>query len=118
VKKLYVCASFRFQQEIDSLERKLQENDIAYVIVKSKDNQGILRCLKRIDDSDIVYVLNPEGYVGKSVSIDIGYACAKDKQIYAMCPIDDPPVGNLISGIMTPDALIDLLKADLPDRKE
>jgi hypothetical protein len=34
-----------------------------------------------------------------------------------MCPINDPPVENLISEIMTPDALIDLLEADLPDRK-
>jgi hypothetical protein len=55
--------------------------------------------------------------VGRSVSVDIGYAYAKNKRICAMCPINDPPVANLISGIMTPDALTNLLKADLPDRK-
>jgi hypothetical protein len=56
------------------------------------------------------------GYIGRSVSVDMGYAHAKNKRIYAMCPIDDPPVEHLISGIMTPHALIDLLKPDLPDK--
>ncbi len=117
VKKLYVCGSFRFQCEKDDLKRKLQEKDIACSVAKSKDIHGILACLRRIDDSDVIYIVNPDGYVGKSVSVDIGYAYAKNKRIYAMRPIDDPPVENLVSGIMTPDALIDLLKADLPDRK-
>jgi hypothetical protein len=117
LKKLYLCGSFRFQREMDDLERKLQEEDIVYIVAKSKDSHGILGCLGRIDDSDVVYIVNPDGYVGKSVSVDIGYAYAKNKQIYARCPVDDPPVENLISGIMTPDALIDFLKADLPDKK-
>jgi len=118
VKKLYVCGSFRFQREMDDLKRKLQEKDIAYSVAKSKDIQGILACLRRIDESDVVYIVNPDGYVGRSVSVDIGYAYAKDKPIYAIRPIDGPPVANLISGIMTPDALTDLLKADLHDRKQ
>ena len=117
MKKLYVCGSFRFQREMDDLKRKLQEKDIAYSVAKSKDIQGILACLRRIDESDVVYIVNPDGYIGRSVSVDIGYAYAKDKPIYAIRPIDDPPVANLISGIMTPDALTDLLKADLHDRK-
>jgi hypothetical protein len=117
MKRLYVCGSFRFQCEIEKLERKLEKNNIAHNILKSKNSHGILGCLRKINDSDIIYVVNPDGYVGKSVCVDIGYAHAKNKQIYAMCPIDDPPVENLINGIMTLDALIDLLKADLPDRK-
>jgi hypothetical protein len=78
VKKLYICGSFRFQREMDDLERKLQEKDIAYIVAKSKDSQGILGCFRRIDESEVVYIMNPEGYVGKSVSVDIGYAYAKN----------------------------------------
>ena len=117
MKKLYVCGSFRFQREMDYLKRKLGENDIANIAAKSKDSNGILACLRRIDDSDVVYIVNPDGYIGRSVSVDIGYAYAKNKRVYAMCPINDPPVGNLISGVMTPDELIDLLRTDLPDKK-
>lgn len=102
---------------MECLGHELGKEDIAYEMSESEDSRGILGCLQTIDDSDVIYVVNPDGYVGKSVSVDIGYAYAKNKEIYAMSPINDPPVENLISGIMTPDALIDLLKADLPDRK-
>ncbi len=102
---------------MDDLEHRLQEMNIVYIVAKDEDRRGILGCLRRIDESDVVYIMNPEGYVGKSVSVDIGYAYAKNKQIYAMYLIDDPPVENLINGIVTPDALIDLLKADFPDGK-
>jgi len=115
LKKVYLCGSLRFLNEMEDLARKLGNFECQ---IPKKNNRGILRCLKTIDDSDVIYIVNPEGYVGKSVSVDIGYAFAKNKRIYAMCPIDDPPVGNLISRIMTPDALIGLLKADFAGRKE
>jgi hypothetical protein len=102
---------------MEYLAHKLGENDIEYEMSESKDSRGILGCLQKIDDSDMVYIVNPDGYVGRSVSVDIGYAYAKNKRIYAMCPINDPPVENLTSGIMMSDALIDLLKSNLPDRK-
>jgi len=117
LKKLYLCGSFKFHREMECLGHELEEKNIAYEISESKDSRGILGCLQKIDDSDVIYIVNPDGYVGRSVSVDIGYAYAKNKRIYAMCPINDPPVANLISGIMTPDALTDLLKADLHDRK-
>lgn len=110
MKKLYVCGSYRFEREMENLVRKLGERNIAYKISK-KNNRGILGCLRKIDTSDVVYVVNPEGCIGKSVSVDLGYAYAKNKRIYAMCPITDPPVADLISGVVTPDALIDLIKA-------
>lgn len=116
MKRLYVCGSYRFEREMDNLARKLGERNVAYEISK-KNNRGILGCLRKIDDSDMVYIVNPEGYVGRSVSVDIGYAYAKNKPIYAMCPVTDPPVAGLISEIVTPDALIDLIKSDQPNGK-
>ena len=67
-------------------------------------------CLKKIDDANVVYIVNPEGYIGKSVSVDIGYAYAKDKPIYAMHSVDDPSVMDLINGVLSPKELIDSLK--------
>jgi hypothetical protein len=110
MKRLYVCGSFRFTCEMEELERELNKENIEYQMSKKMDSRGILGCLKKIDDSDIVYVINPEGYIGKSVSVDIGYAYAKNKPIYVMYPVDDPPVTDLIDDILSPEALINFLK--------
>lgn len=110
MKRLYVCGSFRFRRELERLERKLKEEKIQHQVSKKMGSHGILECLGKIDDADVVYVVNPEGYVGRSVSVDIGYAYAKNKPIYVMNEVDDPPVRDLIKGVLSPEALIGLLK--------
>ena len=117
MKKLYVCGSFRFTREMEGLERELKEENIRFQISKKTDSRGILGCLKKVDDADIVYVVNPQGYIGKSVSVDIGYAYAKNKSIYVMHAVDDPPIMNLISDVLSPKALIDFLKESSPERQ-
>lgn len=102
--------------EIEELECKLKENNIRYETSKETNNRGILGCLEKIDQADVVYIVNPEGYVGKSVSVDIGYAYAKNKLIYAMHAVNDPPIMDLIDDVVSPEALIDLLKKDSPVR--
>jgi hypothetical protein len=109
MKKVYVCGSFKFLREIKRLERRLKEENIQFQVSKKMDSRGILGCLKKIDDSDVVYVLNPEGYIGRSVSVDIGYAYARNKPIYAMHSIDDPPVMRMIKSILSFEELIDFL---------
>jgi len=110
MKRLYVCGSFKFAREMEGLERRLEEENIPFQVSKKMDSRGILGCLKKIDDANTVYIVNPEGYIGKSVSVDIGYAYAKSKSIYAMYPVDDPPVMDLIDDILSPTALINFLK--------
>jgi hypothetical protein len=114
MKRLYVCGSFRFVREMEGLEASLSEKNFEYQISKKMDSGGILGCLKRIDQADVIYIVNPEGYIGKSVSVDIGYAYAKNKLIYAMHAVDDPPIMSLIDGVMSQKALIDFLKKDPP----
>jgi hypothetical protein len=114
MKRLYICGSFKFLREIEELECKLKERKIEYETSKKMNNRGILGCLKKIDDADIIYVVNPQGYVGKSVSVDLGYAYAKSKSIYVMNIVDDPPIMNLTSGVLSPKALIELLKESSP----
>ena len=110
MKRLYVCGSFKFAHEMEGLERKLKEENIPFHVSKKMDSRGILGCLKKIDDADAVYIVNPEGYIGRSVSVDIGYAYAKSKSIYVMYSVDDPPVMDLVDDILSPTALIDFLK--------
>ena len=97
-------------REMEELEGKLKEEKIGYRISKKVDSRGILGCLEKIDEADVVYVVNPGGYVGRSVSVDIGYAYARNKPIYVMHPIDDPPVMKLVNGVLSFEELIDLLK--------
>jgi hypothetical protein len=84
MKKVYACGSFRFTREMEELDRILEEQNIEHQVAKTKDSQGILGCLKKIDDSNIIYIVNPGGYVGNSVCIDIGYAYRKKQA--DLCP--------------------------------
>jgi nucleoside 2-deoxyribosyltransferase len=110
MKRVYVCGSLRFKREIQELEQWLEKEKIGHKVSKKKDSHGILGCLKKIDYADVVYVVDPGGYVGKSVCIDIGYAYAKNKPTYLMHAVDDPPVKELTNGVLSPRALIDFLK--------
>jgi len=110
MKQVYVCGSFRFMDKIEELEMMLKKENVEFLVSKNMDVRGILGCLKKIDQADVVYVVNPEGYVGKSVSVDIGYAYARNKPIYVMHPIEDPPVMNLVSDVLSFEELIHLLK--------
>lgn len=95
---------------MERIERKLKEENIHFRMPKRLSSHGILGCLRRIDEADVVYIVNPGGYVGRSVSVDIGYAYAKNKLVYAMFPVDDPPVMDLIDGVLSLEALIEFLK--------
>jgi nucleoside 2-deoxyribosyltransferase len=107
---MYICGSFKFLSEIEELEMELKREGIKYAVSKGTDRGGIRGCLEKIDGADAVYVVNPGGYVGKSVSVDIGYAYARGKPIYATHSIDDPPVTGLLAGVLSHEKLIELLK--------
>lgn len=110
MKRIYVCGSFKFLSQIKELESMLRKEKIKFIVSKGLDVRGILGCLEKIDQADVVYVVNPDGYIGKSVSLDIGYAYAKNKPIYVMHPINDPPVMSLVKGVLSFNELISFLK--------
>ena len=110
MKRVYVCGSFRFLDKIEELETRLRKENIECVVSKTRNARGILGCLEKIDDADVVYVVNPEGYVGKSVCLDIGYAYARNKQIFVMHAVDDPQLMGLTDGTLSFEELVSLLK--------
>jgi len=114
LKKVYVCGSLRFTREIEELEHRLKEEKIKHEASKRKNSHGIRGCLNKIDHADVVYVVDPEGYIGKSVAFNLGYAYAKNKQIYVTHVVDDPPVMDLISGVLSLEELIELIKKEPP----
>jgi nucleoside 2-deoxyribosyltransferase len=112
MKTVYVCGSFKFMGKMRELERELKKENIEFMMPKKKSRRGILGCLERIGETDLVYVVNPDGYVGKSVCIDIGYAYAKGKPIYVMYSIEDPQAMGMVKGALSFEGLIDFLKHD------
>jgi hypothetical protein len=115
---LYVCGSFKFMRNMTELEGKLEEENIKFMMPKKKGSHGIVGCLKKIDKADVVYVVNPDGYVGRSVYVDIRYAYAKGKPIYVMYPIDDPSIMSIVKGVLSFEELINFLKHSSHSKNE
>ena len=99
MKTLTICGSMRF-------EKLMQE--IAYTL-ETEQGVNVLQCIygnntptkkqqerlaaahfQKIDMSDGIYVVNPEGYIGESVQKEIAYAMSKNKEIlyYEEVPAD------------------------------
>jgi nucleoside 2-deoxyribosyltransferase len=110
MKRVYVCGSFRFIDKIEEIESKLRREGIQCMASKFIDSRGILGCLEKIDNADVVYIVNPNGYIGKSVCIDVGYAYARKKPIYIMHHIEDPPIMNIVNGILSIEEFMVLIK--------
>ncbi|MDF1540293.1 MAG: SH3 domain-containing protein [Candidatus Thorarchaeota archaeon] len=61
---------------------------------------------QKVDRANIVYVVNPEGYVGASVTLEIGYTYAMKKPIFAMEPIKEYTVMGLVNRVLSPEKLV------------
>jgi hypothetical protein len=131
-----LCGSFRFFDKISEVERFLTKRGIVCYVphpFRFRDQQhpsyfrnewdSLSRSDKlnvskqaeqtyfeKIDKAVFLYVVNPSGYVGKSVILEIGYAFAKGKLIYSLEPIQDFVVMGLVQGTATPEDLVRILE--------
>lgn len=108
MKSVCIIGSFRFLKEMLDFEERLRKENIK--CFGPRKEHSILRCFDKIDKADVVYVVDPNGYVGNSLSADMGYAYAKNKATYASNPIKDLPLMDLISGVLSVEELIGLLR--------
>ena len=65
---------------------------------------------KAIDEADIVYLITPDGYMGTSCKLELGYAVARQKPIYFSEPTKDPALDCYASGFVSIDSLTDFLE--------
>lgn len=133
-KRVCLCGSFRFFDELARLESFLVDEGAACYapepfhfrdkrcpsrygsswhalsykekLVESKQAESAF--LGKIDKADVLYVVNPTGYVGMSVVFEIGYAYAKRKKIYVQEPIEDHTIMSMVDKVLRPE---DLLKS-------
>lgn len=110
MKTVCICGSFKFHEEMLDLEDKLRKENIR--CFGARKERSILKCFDKIEKADVVYVVDPTGYVGNSVSADMGYAHAKNKPIYASDPIDDVALLDLVNRVLSPKELIEFLRKE------
>lgn len=71
-------------ERLEKLGLKVVNRDLFFV-EKAKEEEEKMRFIKRhleaLKRVDLVYVINPDGYVGESVILEIGEALALDKPI-------------------------------------
>lgn len=93
MKVITLCGSLRFKEEMMkvAIDLELQGNCVltpVYPISDDKDDftEEEAKVLDemhryRIDLADIVYIVNKDGYIGKSVKSEIEYSKEKNKEI-------------------------------------
>jgi hypothetical protein len=59
--------------------------------------------LRKIDRSDAIYVIDQDGYTGRSVCIEIGYASALGKKVI----LSEPPAENAVRALATEVIAVD-----------
>lgn len=91
MKIVTICGSMRFKKEMMEIAYNLETND-GYCVLQcvyggnckpsDKNLQNLAQChFKKIDISDMIYVVNIGGYIGDSTKKEIEYAQLKGKQV-------------------------------------
>ncbi|MDD2785586.1 MAG: hypothetical protein PHS79_01680 [Patescibacteria group bacterium] len=129
MKSVVICGSSRFAAEMRELAKKLK--DLGVVVFEPhlyRSSGGVWEEIKDFDKkfvalglthdhfykirmADVVYVFNKDGYAGNSLTLEIGYAVAMNKAIYAFDGNDEEICRKvLFSGIVKePEELVKFL---------
>ena len=117
MRTIFVAGSRKYYEDIEAFVRVCKKHNLnAQTPQKEKgrddfetEKTALLRAFKIIDGSDAVYIFARKGYVGKTVSIEMGYAYARGKAIYASEQIDEPSAQALVTEIVTPAEFVESL---------
>ena len=92
-KVITLCGSIKFKEEFLKMQEKLTLNgnivltpNFFQSIKKEEINEQTKKMLdemhrQKIDMSDVIYVINVNGYIGESTKNEIEYAKSKNKEI-------------------------------------
>lgn len=106
MKSVVICGSRRFKTEIREFAKKLKEMGVIvyepYLHSGQEEWQNLSEDYKRfialglthdhfykIQMADAVFIYNKDGYAGNSTTLEIGYAVAMSKPIYALAGDDE-----------------------------
>jgi hypothetical protein len=116
MKSVFIAGSRKFYEEIESLVKQFQDNKIKVSTAGEWDStqkdtlenekRALLNAFQKINESEICYIYSKEGYIGKTVAMEIAYAYAKKKELISSCEIEELSAQALISKIMNSKELI------------
>ncbi len=128
MRSVVICGSRRFEKEIRKFTKDLKKAGVVvYEPILNKDRRidNLPANLKRfaflglthhhfsfIRKADVVYVYNKDGYMGVSGTLELGFAEALGKPVYACCEEDSEPVRGVLFDeiVKTPRELVKKLK--------
>lgn len=120
MKSVFIAGSRKFYEEIEKLVQQLKENKIEVATAGKLDNKqkdtlksektALLNAFQKIDKFDIAYIYSKNGYIGKTVAMEIAYAYAKNKELISSHKIDEFSAQALVFKIMSFEELIEYCK--------
>ncbi len=134
MKTICFCGSFKFFKEMENDAALLRKKGFTVIVPtpshirhghkpeelkKGKydqatltkwEGEGALTHLENIRKSDAVYIFNKGSYLGPAVTVEIGFALALRKPIFARSRVKDITVTNFITKVVSPGNLLKLLK--------
>ena len=128
MRSVVICGSRRFVKEIKKFEKGLKDHGVTVFPPILNMNTGINNLpkdLKRyaflgltwhhfefIRKADVVFIYNQDGYIGNSVTMELGAAAVLAKPIYALEEDKTEACRNILIDeiIATPDELVKRLK--------
>lgn len=129
MKSVAICGSNRFSEEAREFGKKLKDLGVTVYIphfyqgsggkwdeLKDFDKQFVALGLThdhfyKIRMADVTFIYNKDGYSGNSTTLEIGYAIASSKPIYALSDKDEEICRHvLFRGFAdTPEKLVEML---------
>ncbi len=101
MKSVTICGSMKFATEMTDWGAFLQMNGITANVpdlvgndvwnsANSNERRALAKQLavnhfRKIDNSSVVFIFNKDGYAGPSVTLEIGYAIACQRPLFALC---------------------------------
>ena len=115
--KIFIVGSRKYHSEIQHLCKELNKKGVKASTAgewnpKIKDTfqsekKALLKAFKKISASDIVYIYAKEGYVGKTVAMEIAYAYARNKKIISSEKIHELSAQALIIKVENTDKFLE-----------
>lgn len=121
MKTVIVCCSLRFMDQVQEAAAALRKQGInvevpagsmkdVYPTLPEEPRHYLAAGMtfthfQRIREADVVWVYNPEGYIGTSVTMEMAFACALGKPIYTLEKDEDGARSTLVTGIRSTEAL-------------
>lgn len=130
MKSVTICSSNKFANEAEDFAKKLKKLGINVLLphfytknyggldkIKDHNKKFIAMGLThdhfhKIKKGDVVFVYNKGGYSGNSTTLEIGYATALGKPIYALSDMDEEVCRDILfqGYAKTPQELFKVLK--------